>query len=216
MPFAAAFARSMEHDFLGRILMEDFLQAALIGIWEAIESKFDPERGAKFSTASWFRMRKRCLELAATRHAVKAPRGVRIRTVSFETPIGSDQDESPSFEDLLATTEIGPEYSVAIGRSWAIVLRTMADAIDALDDLDRAAVIRRNLRDSDMARSMRDPEIRPHRVTLWKRESVAMSRVFGLMTAAVSVDEVVLTLRLIHECRGRNGFDERFESTRAS
>jgi len=214
MAFAAAFARSMEYDYSNRIPMEDFLQAALEGLLEAIDKTFDPGRGAKFTTAAWYRMRKRCLEMAGMRHAVKAPRGAQIGTVSFEASerIGADGDESPSLEKFLAIEETGPESSVAIARSWPVVLTAMADAIDALDDTNRAAMIRRSLQGSEMMRTLRDPKIQPHRVTLWKHEPLAMSEVFGLMTAALSVDDIVLTLQLIHGCHGRNGFDDSFEN----
>lgn len=209
MEYALSVASTMEYDFSYRVSAEDFLQAALEGLLETIRRRYDPERGAKFTTVAWMWMRKYCFELAAELgYPVKKPRHRPVGSVPLDAPVRPD---GHSVADVSAAEGIGPEASVIIAASWRSVLLTLVRAINGLDDTSRASVIRRHLFGSGLLPALNAPAIKLHRITLWKKERHALHRLREALSGELTGHAVIGTLRFIDTSRGIDGFDDSLE-----
>lgn len=133
-----ALAPWMARRFLGTGLdYEDLLQCALLGLHQAA-GKFDPERGAKFSTVAYWYMRSEIgKEVATTRSLVRVPahRPVKDgpRAISLETPIAEDM---PLGSLLPSDDEDAPE----VGADRALTRERVGVALDTLPERDRFVV----------------------------------------------------------------------------
>lgn len=215
MEYALSIANTMEHNYSYRVAAEDFLQAALVGLLETIRSRFDLSRkGAKFTTVAWFWMRKNCFELVAELgYPVKRPRNhLPIGAISFDAPGAPDTQK---LFNVVAPERLDPETAVAVTNSWSTLLLVLIEAINALDDMRRTAVISRNLTDSDLTSLLHPPEIKPHRTTLWRNERQALHKIHGWISRAIPEHDVLDTLQLIDISRHLGNFDDSFEAAYA-
>ncbi len=132
-------ARWMARKFLGTGLeYDDLLQCALLGLHQAA-GKFDPERGAKFSTVAYWYMRSEIgKEVATTRSLVRVPahRPAKDgpRAISLETPIAEDL---PLGSLLPSDGEDAPE----VGADRALTRERVEEALrTCLPERDRFVV----------------------------------------------------------------------------
>ncbi len=133
-----ALAPWMARRFLGTGLdYDDLLQCALLGLHIAA-TKYDPERGAKFSTVAYWYMRSEIgKEVATTRSLVRVPahRPVKDgpRAISLETPIAEDM---PLGSLLPSDDEDAPE----VGAERALMRERVEAALGTLRERDRFVV----------------------------------------------------------------------------
>ena len=133
-----ALASWMARKFLGTGLeFDDLLQCALLGLHQAA-GKFDPERGAKFSTVAYWYMRSEIgKEVATTRSLVRVPahRPAKDgpRAISLETPIAEDL---PLGSLLPSHDEDAPE----VGADRALTRERVEAALGTLHERDRFVV----------------------------------------------------------------------------
>jgi RNA polymerase sigma factor (sigma-70 family) len=116
---------------------DDLRQAALLGLHRAA-AKYDPERGARFSTvAAWYMFSEIGKEIATTRSLVRVPahRPVKDgpRAISLETPIAEDM---PLGSLLPSDDEDAPE----VGADRALTRERVEEALGTLRDRDRFVV----------------------------------------------------------------------------
>ena len=125
----------MARRFLGTGLdYDDLLQCALLGLHRAA-GKYDPERGAQFSTVAYWYMRSEIgKEVATTRSLVRVPAHRPVKdgpsAISLETPIAEDM---PLGSLLPSDGEDAPE----VGADRALTRERVAAALGTLPDRDR-------------------------------------------------------------------------------
>jgi RNA polymerase primary sigma factor len=133
-----ALARWMARKFLGTGLdYDDLLQCALLGLHQAA-AKYDPERGAKFSTVAYWYMRSEIgKEVATTRSLVRVPahrpKKDGPRAISLEMPIAEDM---PLGSLLPSDDEDAPE----VGAERALTRERVEEALGTLRERDRFVV----------------------------------------------------------------------------
>ena len=128
----------MARRFLGTGLdYDDLLQCALLGLHLAAK-KYDPERGARFSTVAYWYMRSEIgKEVATTRSLVRVPahRSVKDgpRAISLETPIAEDM---PLGSLLPSEDGDAPE----VGAERVLTRERVEEALGTLRERDRFVV----------------------------------------------------------------------------
>jgi hypothetical protein len=197
------------------LLAEDFFQAAIEGILQIIDEKFDLERGTRFASAAWWAVKNRCLEMAGDRHPVHAPRNAPICRVPLDIPPepGLDGKTRPAVIDFVPVEEVDPEQTTVVTQVWPVIVLTLIEAVNAVNEPWRAAIIHRTMKDEGVTKV-------PHRTTLWKNEPKALKRVrdwLEFMLSDMMSDRVIVNvLRLIDRNVDLNGSKDSLALARAA
>ena len=116
---------------------DDLVSEGFLGLIKAADL-FDTKQNVRFSTyARWWVKNAIFTAVRRLRSIVEVPDGLRVKTVS------TSQDDT--LLDQLVSKEPTPEQELIKSSSAAALRRKLANAVEALDDIDRQVVFCRGL-----------------------------------------------------------------------